>query len=73
MGGYSMGVYSIFQFFKRYFGNLNKNGLYSVFEAPSGDDKIQFLIDNTTETVFIQKFDYGITVILEKINDNTVI
>ena len=34
---------------------------------------IQVLIENTTVTVFIQKFDHGITVIFEKINDNTVI
>ena len=38
----------------------------------NGDGKIQFLIENTTVTVFIQKFDYGITVIFEKINGNTV-
>ena len=50
-----------------------KNGRYSVFQRPNGDRKIQFLIRNTTVTVFIQKFDYGITVIFEKINGNTVI
>ena len=50
-----------------------KNGRYSVFQSPNGDGKIQFLIENTTVTVFIQKFDYGITVIFEKINGNTVI
>ena len=38
-----------------------------------GDGKIQSLIENTTVTVFIQKFDYGIPVIFEKINDNTLI
>ena len=34
---------------------------------------MQYLIENTTVTVFIQKIDYGITVIFEKINGNTVI
>ena len=38
-----------------------------------GDGKIQFLIENATVKVFVQKFDYGITVIFEKINGNTVI
>ena len=37
-----------------------KNGRYSVFQSPNGDSKIQFLIENTTGTVFIQKLDYGI-------------
>ena len=50
-----------------------KDGRFSVFKSPNGDGKIQFLIENTTVTVFIQKFDYGITVIFEKINGNTVI
>ena len=50
-----------------------KNGRYSVLLSPSGDGKIQFLVRNTTVTVSIQKFDYGITVISEKINGNTVI
>ena len=68
-----MTVFGICQFFGRYFGNLNKNGLYLVFHLPNGDGKIQFLIENTTVTVFVQKFDYGITVIFEKINGNTVI
>ena len=31
------------------------------------------MIENTTVTIFVQKFDYGITVIFEWINDNTVI
>ena len=39
-GAYSMGVFGIFQFFGRYFGNLNKNGLYLVFQLPNGDGKI---------------------------------
>ena len=47
-----------------------KNGRYSVFQSPNGDGKIQYLIDNTTMAVFIQKFDYDITVIFEKINGN---
>ena len=50
-----------------------KNGRYSVFQSPNGDGKIQFLIENATVTVFIQKFEYGTTVIFEKINGNTVI
>ena len=50
-----------------------KNGRYSVFKLPNSDGKIQFLIENTTGTVFIQKLDYGITVIFAKLNDNTVI
>ena len=53
--------------FWRYFGNLNKNGLYLVFHLPNGDGKIQFLIENTTMTIFKQKFD-GNTVVFEKIN-----
>ena len=53
--------------FGRYFGNLNKNGLYLVFQLPNGDGKIQFLIENTTMTIFKQKFD-GNTVVFEKIN-----
>ena len=48
-------------------------GRYSIFQSPNGDVKIQFLVENTTVTVIIQKFDYGITVIFEKINSNTVI
>ena len=43
-----------------------ENGRYSVIQLPNGDGKIQFLIENTTVTVFVQKFDYGITVIFEK-------
>ena len=50
-----------------------KNGRYLVFQSPNGDGNIQFLIENTTVKVFIQKFDYGITVIFEKINGYTVI
>ena len=50
-----------------------KNCRYSVSKSPNGDGKIQFLIESTTVTVFIQKSDYGITVILDKINGNTVI
>ena len=61
-----MAVFGIYQFFGRYFGNLNKNGRYSVFKSPNGDSEIQFLIENTTGTVSIQKFDYFITVIFEK-------
>ena len=50
------------------------NGIrYSVFHSPNGDGKIQFLIENTTMTVFIQKFAYGTTVIFGKINGYMVI
>ena len=68
-----MVVFGICQFFGRYFGNLNKNGRYSVFQSPNGDDNIQFQIENTTVMVIIRKFDYGTTVIFEKMNGNTVI
>ena len=61
-----MAVFGICQFLGRCFGDLNKNGRYSVFQSPNGDGKIQFLIGNTTVTVFIQKSDYGITVIFDK-------
>ena len=44
-----------------------------MFQSPNGDGKIQFLRENTPVTVFVQKIDYGITVIFEKINGNTVI
>ena len=50
-----------------------KNGRNSVYQKPNGDGKIHILIENTTVTVFIQKFDYGVTVIFVKINGNTVI
>ena len=50
-----------------------KNGRYSVFQSPNGDGNIQFLIESTTVTVFIHKFDHGSTVIFKKINVNTVI
>ena len=52
---------------------LIKDLRYLVFQSPNGDGKIQFRIENTTVTVFIQKFDYDITVFCEKINGNTVI
>ena len=67
-----MAVFGICHFFGRYFGNLNKE--WSVFGISHDvDGKIQFLIENTTVTVFLQKFDYGITIIIEKIIGNTVI
>ena len=66
-----MAEFSICQFFEQYFGNLSRNGRYSVFRPRNGDGKIQFLIENTTATVFIQKFDYSTTVLFEKINSNT--
>ena len=58
-----MEVFDILQFFGRYFGILHKNGRYLVFQSPNGEGKIQFLIESTTVTVFIQNVDYGITVI----------
>ena len=42
-------------------------------ESPNGDAKMQFPIENITVAVIIQKFDYGITIIFEKFNGNTVI
>ena len=50
-----------------------KNGRYSVFQSLNDDGNIQFRIENTAVTVFIQKFDYGIMVVFEKINGNKVI
>ena len=50
-----------------------KNGRYSVFQSLNGDGKIQYLIENTPVMVFVQKFDYGITVIFKKINGKMVI
>ena len=50
-GAYDIAVFGNYQFFGRYFGNLNKSGRYSVFQSPSGDGKIQSLIKNTTVTV----------------------
>ena len=61
-----MAVFGFCQFDGQYFGNLIKNVQYSEFQAPNGDGKIQFLIENTTVTVFIQIFDYGTIVIFEK-------
>ena len=72
-GAYDMAVFGICQFFGRYFGNLNKNGRYSVFQSPDGDGEIKFQIKNTTWTVFIQKCDYDTTVIFEKNNGIMVI
>ena len=61
-----MAVFGICQFFGQYFGNLNKNGRYTVFQSPDDDGKIQFPIENTTVTVFIKKLSNGITVIFKK-------
>ena len=47
--------FSICPFFERYFGNLSRNGRYSVFRPRNGDGEIQFLIENTTGAVFLQK------------------
>ena len=68
---YDMAVFGISQSFGRYFGNLNKK--WPVFQSRNEDGQKQFLIENTTVTVCIQKFDYGMTVIFETINGNTVI
>ena len=72
-GAYDMAVFGICLFFGRYFGNSNKTCRFKVLQSPNGDGKVQFLIENTTGTVSIQKFDYDITVIFDKINGNTVI
>ena len=42
-------------------------------QLPKREGKIQFLIENTTVTVFIQKFDYGITVISERIDGSIIL
>ena len=47
--------------------------VWTRFSVPNGEVKIQFLIENTMVTVFIQKCSDGITVIFEEINGNTVI
>ena len=67
-----MATFGIYQFFWWWYGDLNKK--YTVFGiwVPNGDGKIQFLIENTTVTIFLQKFDYGITEIIVKINGTTV-
>ena len=51
---YNMAVFSICQFFGRHFGSLNKKWL--VCRSPNRDRKTQYLIENTTVTVFIQKY-----------------
>ena len=43
------------------------------YQLPNDDGKIQFLIENTTVKVFMQKFDYSITVSYKEIESNTVI
>ena len=50
-GAYDMTLSSICQYFGWYFGYLNKNGWYSVFQSPKDDSKIQFLIEDTRVTV----------------------
>ena len=57
-----MTVFGIRQFLGGDTVNLINNGRYSVFQSPNGDGKMQFLIENTTVTVFLRKFDYGNTV-----------
>ena len=55
---YDMAVFSIF------YGllvTLMKNGLYLVFQLQNDNGKIQLLIESSTVTVFMKKFDYGIT------------
>ena len=38
-GAYDMEVFGICQFFGRFFGNLNKNGRYSVCQSLNVDGK----------------------------------
>ena len=52
--------------------NYTRNGRCLVFQSPKSNSKIKFLIENAIVTAFIQKFDYGITMIF-KINGNTEI
>ena len=62
-----MVVFGICKFFGRYFGNMNKKWtVYGIWQ-------IQFLIENNTMTVFVQKLDYSITVIYKNINGKTVL
>ena len=70
-GAYDMAVFGICQFFGRYFGNLNKNGRYLVFQSPNGDGKIHFWIGNSTVTTFTQKIDHDVRVIFEKNYSNS--
>ena len=72
-GGYNMAIFGICQLFNGISLNWIKDGRYSIFQSPNDGGKIQFLIENTKVTVFIQKFYYGTKVIFEKIKSNTVI
>ena len=68
-GGVRCGGIRYLPIFGRYFGNLNKK--WTVFCnawwcSPGDDGKAQFLIENTTVTIFIQIFHDAITVIFEK-------
>ena len=54
-----MAVFSICQYFGRYFGNLNNK---CSFEIPNSDGELLFLTANAT-----------VTIILEQINGDTVI
>ena len=63
---YNMAVFGICQFLNGMSVIWIKDGRYLVFQSPSDDGKIQFLIENTTVTVFIQQFYDGITLIFEK-------
>ena len=64
--GCDTAVFGICQFLDGILVTLIKNDRYSVFQSPNCDGKIQFLLENTTITVFIQEMDHGIMVIFEK-------
>ena len=61
-----MTVFGICHVFGRKYDDLNKKWTVFGVQSSNGDGKIQFQIENTTVTVFRQKFDYGITVIFVK-------
>ena len=52
-----MGVFRVCQLFGRYVGDLNKVVAILYFQLPNSDGKIQFPVENTTGTVFIQNID----------------
>ena len=72
-GGRTKWWYSVFAFYCGISVIGIQNGRYLVFQSPNDDGKIQFLIENTTVKVFMQKFDYSITVSYKEIESNTVI
>ena len=56
-----MGVFRVCQLFGRYVGDLNKVVAIRYFQLPNSDGKIQFPVENTTGTVFIQNIDDCVT------------